>query len=120
MPGFLERLEVRPVGPIVGGEPRNLAWLRLDPPRVLDHLALTALVGRLDAGRLLQARPPGRRADGRPDDPLPRAAGLDGDWVLADYRSRFSAGGTWEEDGELWAADGTLLAQSRQLALIRS
>ena len=43
-----------------------------------------------------------------------------GDWVLADYRSRFSAGGVWEEDGELWALDGTLLAQSRQLALIRA
>ena len=42
------------------------------------------------------------------------------DWVLADYRSRFSSGGVWEEDGELWAPDGTLLAQSRQLALIRA
>jgi hypothetical protein len=28
-------------------------------------------------------------------------------------------GAAWEEDGELWAADRTLLAQSRQLALIR-
>jgi acyl-CoA thioesterase len=43
-----------------------------------------------------------------------------GEWVLADYRSRISAGGVWEEDGELWAPDGTLLAQSRQLALIRA
>ena len=49
-----------------------------------------------------------------------RAPVASGEWVLADYRSRFSAGGVWEEDGELWAPDGTLLAQSRQLALIRA
>ena len=49
-----------------------------------------------------------------------RAPVAGGEWVLADYRSRFSAGGVWEEDGELWARDGTLLAQSRQLALIRA
>jgi acyl-CoA thioesterase len=120
MPGFLDRLEVRPVTPIVSGEPRNLAWMRLDPPRVLDHLAMTALAdGWMPAAFSKLGRPVGAptvdltihfRA------PLASAA----DWVLADYRSRFSAGGAWEEDGELWAADGTLLAQSRQLALIRS
>jgi acyl-CoA thioesterase len=49
-----------------------------------------------------------------------RAPVLSGEWVLADYRSRFSSGGVWEEDGELWSPDGTLLAQSRQLALIRT
>jgi acyl-CoA thioesterase len=43
MPGFLDRLEIRPVHPLFSGRPRNLAWLRLDPPRPLDHLALTAL-----------------------------------------------------------------------------
>jgi acyl-CoA thioesterase len=38
--------------------------------------------------------------------------------VLARFRSETSAGGFFEEDGELWAPDGTLLAQSRQLALL--
>jgi acyl-CoA thioesterase len=47
--------------------------------------------------------------------------GADGDgWALAVFESRRSAGGTWEEDGELWARDGRLLAQSRQLAMIRA
>lgn len=119
MPGFLDRFEIRPVGPIMGDRARNLAWLRLDPPRALDHLALTALSdGWMPAAFSKLGRP-----FGAPTADLTihfRAPLAGGEWVLADYRSRFSAGGTWEEDGELWAADGTLLAQSRQLALIRT
>jgi acyl-CoA thioesterase len=40
--------------------------------------------------------------------------------VLAVFSSRFSHGGFFEEDGELWSSDGRLLAQSRQLALLVS
>jgi acyl-CoA thioesterase len=39
-------------------------------------------------------------------------------FVLAAFRSTVAAGGFLEEDGEVWAPDGTLLAQSRQLAVI--
>lgn len=114
---FHKGFEIRPAAPLTG-EARNLAWLRLDPPQPIDHLALTAMSdGWMPAAFSKVGRPLGA-----PTVDLTihfRAPVASGEWVLADYRSRFSAGGTWEEDGELWAPDGTLLAQSRQLALIR-
>lgn len=42
------------------------------------------------------------------------------DWVLGRFRTTRSAEGFFEEDGEIWSRDGVLLAQSRQLALLRS
>jgi acyl-CoA thioesterase len=47
-------------------------------------------------------------------DPIPE--GYD-DWVLVVFRTATASDGFLEEDGELWARDGSLLAQSRQLAL---
>jgi len=41
-------------------------------------------------------------------------------FVLANFRTTVAAGGFLEEDGEVWAPDGTLLAQSRQLATVLS
>ncbi len=40
-------------------------------------------------------------------------------WVLGAFETRRLAGGFFEEDGELWSEDGVLLAQSRQLAMLR-
>jgi acyl-CoA thioesterase len=39
------------------------------------------------------------------------------DWCLVRFVSRHASSGFIEEDGEIWSADGRLLAQSRQLAL---
>jgi acyl-coenzyme A thioesterase PaaI-like protein len=51
--------------------------------------------------------------------PLPPPGMAPEDFVLGVFRTRWAAGGVWEEDGELWSPDGVLLAQSRQLALVR-
>ena len=39
-------------------------------------------------------------------------------FVLGQFRTRTVAEGFLEEDGELWTANGVLLAQSRQLAVM--
>jgi acyl-CoA thioesterase len=41
-------------------------------------------------------------------------------WLLAEHRAAHAGGGTWTCDGVLWAPDGTVLAQSRQCALLRT
>ena len=46
--------------------------------------------------------------------PLPIADRL----LLGRFRNRLVRDGFFDEDGELWAADGTLVAQSRQLGLL--
>ena len=122
-PRFHERFDIRWVeGGYIGrasDAARNLAWLRLDPPQPLDHVTVTAMSdGWLPAafsklGRF--AIVPTFDLTIHFRAPLP----VEGEWLLADYRSRFSAGGAWEQDGELWAQDGTLVAQSRQLAMMR-
>lgn len=40
------------------------------------------------------------------------------DWSFVRFTSRHASTGFVEEDGEIWSSDGTLLAQSRQLALM--
>ncbi len=122
-PRFHDRFALRWVDGGFIGHPqeraRNLAWMRLEEGGPLDHLAVTAMSdGWLPAafsklGRF--AIVPTFDLTIHFRAPLPAA----GEWLLADYRSHFSAGGAWEEDGELWAQDGTLVAQSRQLAMIR-
>jgi hypothetical protein len=43
------------------------------------------------------------------------------DWhslLLGRFRNRLVRDGFFDEEGELWAPDGTLVAQSRQLGLL--
>jgi acyl-CoA thioesterase len=46
--------------------------------------------------------------------PLP----IDDTLLLVRFRSRLVRDGLFDEEGEMWAPDGRLVAQSRQLALL--
>jgi acyl-CoA thioesterase len=117
MPAFLGQLDVR----FVSGGPgaRNLAWVRPRPARPLDVEGLVLVADTWMPAAMTRLGPPlivptfdltvHVRAQLPPSE----------DWLLIAFASRFAAGGAWEEDGDLWSRDGRLLAQSRQLAMIR-
>ena len=118
---FFHQIDIRwvegapPVPP--GGDAYNAMWLSVGP---LDHAALTALsdvvlppafsrLGRFAFVPTLDMTVHYRA-------PIPAGE----EWVLAVHRSDHAIGGTWTCDGELWARDGSLLAQVRQLAMLRT
>jgi acyl-CoA thioesterase len=96
-----------------------VTWVRPRAGGPLDHVAVTALADTMIPAAFTRFRRPlvvptldltvHYRA------PLP----VDEQWALCVYESRLAAGGTWDEDGEIWSRDGRLLAQSRQLAIVR-
>jgi acyl-CoA thioesterase len=97
-------------------------WIRLNPAegaRPADHILVTALA---DAWM----PPIFTRIDDRLGVPTidltvhfraPMPPG-DAGWFLVVFRSQMAADGFVEEDGEVWSADGRLLAHSRQLAVL--
>lgn len=124
-PNMLQNYRLRPAlgePAFSGGAPCTGAWIRSREPRLLDApLAAAfldtwfpALFVRLDRPHgaptidyTVHFRSPLPPADATPEDPY-----------LVAFRSNVVRHGFFEEDGELWSADGTLLAQSRQLALL--
>jgi acyl-CoA thioesterase len=109
--------------PFSGGDEALVGgWLRLAEPRVADAAALAFYCDAWLPAPFarLEAPTPAPTVDltihFRTRLPHP---GLEPEApVLARFASRTSRGGYFEEDGEIWAPDGTLLAQSRQLALL--
>lgn len=125
-PPIFHRWDFRgPLGPppLTGGdEALSGGWLRLAPPRLADPFVVAAMT---DAwypavfGVMSEAK-------GLPTidltihfrSRLPLPGAQPGDWYLTRFSSGWGRAGFVEEDGEVWSADGTLLAQSRQLALV--
>jgi acyl-CoA thioesterase len=115
---FLSNYEMRPLA-----APPNGAWMRAAEPRPADPVLLAALTDAWIPSAFAHMDQPNfvptidltihwRAAPGVPAGEHP--------WVLGLFTTRLGAGGTWEEDGELWSEDGVLLAQSRQLAIVRA
>jgi acyl-CoA thioesterase len=93
-------------------------WLALREPRPVDALAVCVLADAWFPAPWprLQALAPAPTVDLTVHfrAPLP----LDDVPLLGRFRSTLVRDGFFEEDGELWTPDGTLVAQSRQLGLL--
>lgn len=93
-------------------------WYELDEGRPVDAAALCVLADawfpapwpRL--GALMAAPTIDLTVHFRTQLPLPPSP------ILGRFRSRVARDGYFEEDGWMWAPDGTLVAQSRQLGLL--
>jgi acyl-CoA thioesterase len=126
VPEIALRIAAAPVfgaGALAGGDEALAGgWLRLAEPRIADAAALAFYADAwLPAPFVRLAAPvPAPTIDltihFRTRLPHPGMA-IDAP-VLARFSSSTSHGGFFEEDGSIWAPDGTLLVQSRQLALL--
>ena len=93
-------------------------WLGLREERPIDALSVILLADAwfpapwLRLGELAQAPTVDLTVHFRA--PLPRPDGL----LLGRFANRLVRDGFFEEDGELWSEDGTLVAQSRQLGIL--
>ncbi len=127
--GFHEQLEMRwavPETPWSGSAvARSAAWVRLAEPCVPDAAVVALYADALPPAVFSVAR---AFADVGPvptvdltvhfRQPLPLAGVRADDFLLCHFTTRVVAEGFLEEDGEIWTADGVLVAQSRQLAIL--
>lgn len=105
------------------GSPRVGQWIRAAKPRALDAIELVAISDAVPPAGFPKMTTPAAmptvdltvhiRAS------LPLADPPEDDRVYAECNTHHVADGFAEEDCHIWAADGTLLAQSRQLAITR-
>ncbi|MGH9051267.1 MAG: acyl-CoA thioesterase [Acidimicrobiia bacterium] len=109
-----------------GGQPEDEAvagcWIRLPERRVVDaavaaamtDAAVPAIFSRIDEPIVV----PTVDLTIHFRSALPVAGARADDFVFAVFRTGVVAEGFLEEDGEIWTADGVLVAQSRQLAAV--
>ncbi len=117
------------IGPLPGtgeadpGEIEVGGWIRLAEPAPIDQIVLAAMADAWLPPIMSLADPPGTAV---PTVELTvhfrdreRLGTLSPDeHCLAVFRSKTAQEGFIEEDGEIWSADGRLLAQCRQLAVL--
>jgi acyl-CoA thioesterase len=123
IPAFMRNYDMRWALGSDGSVPGSGGWIRTTEPRALDAPLVAAMtdawapaafvaLGRFVGAPTLDLTIHIRR-------PLPVAGMAREDYALGRFWSRLSVAGVWEEDGELWSPGGELIAQSRQLALVR-
>ncbi len=127
-PHFTRHLVLQPrneAAPFTGsaGPIEFTAWLGLAQPRAIDALSLAFFSDALIPAVFMRLTEPAlvptvdltvhfRSAMPRSPHPDPQ------ELCLARMATRVIHDGFFEEDGVIWAADGTVLAQSRQLGIV--
>lgn len=103
-----------------GADAEAAAWIRPRDPEPYDAVLLATVSDALVPAVFVKATAPlaAVTVDLTVHFRAPASRPLDDGWCLAAFRSTVAADGYVEEDGELYAEDGTLLAQSRQLAVL--
>lgn len=124
---FDVRVALGPAEPGEHNPAETGVWLRLREPQTVDHIVATQLMDAW-APAVFTKLGAGGGGAGVPTIemtyhfrevlPLPDAKAED--WYLGVFRTSVARGGFIEEDGWLWSRRGTLVAQSRQLALLQS
>lgn len=124
-----ERYDQRSVFPPADEGERDCVtggWVRLAEPRVADAPLVAALTDAWPPAIMERLVRHGSFGAGVPTIDLtvhfrvtlPRPAEEPGGFHLCLFRTDVAREGFVEEDGEIWSADGRLVAQSRQLALL--
>jgi len=126
-PPFTEHLVMQPrfQGRPLTGERRPMelgAWIGLAEERPVDALSVAFFDALIPTPFMATGAPAAAptidlTVHFRQSLPRPQERGL-GQLCYAQMSSRLLSEGFFEEDGVIWAADGTVLAQSRQLALL--
>jgi len=142
-PPFTRQISIQPrIGavPFTGSEhPMEIgSWLGLAEPRAIDAISLAFFADALFSPPFIRLTDPATTPTvdltvhfraALPPASAGRAVHLEGDSVggvpldqlcFARFRSGLVQDGFFEEDGVIWAADGTVLAQSRQLGIVMS
>ena len=90
--------------PVVADEPVVACFLDAWPPAVFPRADQLVVAPTIDLTMHFRTA-------------LPVGGASPEDFYLGRFKSRLARDGFFEEDGEIWTKDGTLIAESRQLAL---
>lgn len=122
-PSFMDRVDLRLHPDDAGfrtgdpsGTPQVRGWFRLPGDEPVDTVGLLQAVDAFPP-TVFNARLPVAWTPTVELTAHLRARPAPG-WLACSFRTRFVTGGFLEADGEVWDATGTLVAQSRQLALV--
>ncbi|HEY7875022.1 MAG TPA: thioesterase family protein [Actinomycetota bacterium] len=125
IPDFLGNFDMRwhIGGPPFSGSPEAQlgGWIRMEDPTIADAPAIACLLDAWPPAvfprttKLVVCPTIDFTVHFRSELPVSGANG--DDFYLGRFTSKLSRDAFFEEDGELWSANGTLVAQSRQLAL---